>query len=161
MLPKKETKSFNEKPQQLSLRFDTKRCMGCYACEVACKQEHDLPVGPRLIRVIQFGPTEVDGKLRMDFVPTTCIQCKNPSCMAICPVDAISKDERTGVVLIDKCSCIGCKLCLEACTFGVVQFDHTNRVALKCDLCMERTVRDLKPSCVVHCPAEAITLHSR
>jgi Fe-S-cluster-containing dehydrogenase component len=135
--------------------IDYRLCFACYACEVACKQENNLPVGPRWIRVITVGPRKVNGKLVMDFVPMTCMHCGKPSCIDACPVKAITKRE-DGIVLIDAGLCNGCGACIEACPFTAPQFNpKTNRVE-KCTLCVHRVEKGLKPSCVQHCPAGAI-----
>jgi Fe-S-cluster-containing dehydrogenase component len=130
------------------------KCIGCYACEVACKQEHGLPVGPRLIRVERIGPREMGGKLSLDFVPSTCRHCENPPCSKVCPVDAIKRVN--GAVLIDNDVCIGCKSCVEACPFGAVQLNPEDGKMLKCDMCINRVNEGLKPACSHHCPTGAI-----
>jgi NADPH-dependent glutamate synthase beta subunit-like oxidoreductase len=84
---------------KISLMFNEKNCSGCHACEVACKQEHGLGVGPRVVRVIEQAPY---------FKPLFCHHCEDAPCAAACPEDAISKDAQTGVVLHDKDKCTGC-----------------------------------------------------
>jgi len=121
--------------------------MGCHACEVACKQEHELGVGPRLVRVIEKSA---------DFYPVYCHHCANDPCKEACPVDAISKDEQ-GLVLIDKVLCIGCKECMEACPFGAMQFDADRETAVKCDLCVERLNNAQAPACYSVCPTGCIS----
>ena len=96
-------------------------CLGCQACEIACKQEHDIPVGPRWMRAITVGPEEVGGKLRLSFHHIRCMHCSEPPCIDACPVDAISK-RIDGIVLINEELCIGCDACIEACPFGAPQF---------------------------------------
>ncbi len=130
---------------KISLMFYRKDCMGCHACEVACKQEHGLGVGPRLVRVIENTP---------DFYPVYC-HCAHAPCGEACPVDAISRNER-GVVLIDKALCIGCKECLEACPFGAMQYDGEEEVAMKCDLCLHKINADEAPACGSVCPTGCI-----
>ena len=73
--------------------------MGCHACEVACKQEHGLGVGPRVIRVIERTPY---------FKPLFCHHCEDAPCALACPESAITKDPKTGVVLVDSEKCNGC-----------------------------------------------------
>ena len=107
-----------------SLMFFRKDCMGCHACEVACKMEHGLGVGPRLVRVLENGP---------DFFPVYCHHCADAPCRRACPVDAITKTAE-GIVLIDENLCIGCGECIEACPFGAMQFDEDRGLAVKCDL---------------------------
>jgi NADPH-dependent glutamate synthase beta subunit-like oxidoreductase len=83
----------------ISLKFYADDCSGCHACEVACKQEHGLGVGPRVVRVIEQAPY---------FMPLFCHHCEDPPCATACPEDAITKDPQTGVVLHDKDKCTGC-----------------------------------------------------
>jgi Fe-S-cluster-containing dehydrogenase component len=78
---------------------DLDLCVGCYACEVACKQENNVPIGTRWIRVIGVGPEELDGKLRIDFIPVMteeCTLCEHrfsqnlePTCVDNCPTQAL------------------------------------------------------------------------
>jgi Fe-S-cluster-containing dehydrogenase component len=131
---------------KVSLMFFKKDCMGCHACEVACKQAHSLGVGPRLVRVIENSP---------DFFPVYCHHCTKAPCLASCPVDAIYRDLR-GIVLINNELCIGCKECLEACPFGAMQFDDDSEVAIKCDLCIERLKNDEQPACSTVCATSCI-----
>jgi NADPH-dependent glutamate synthase beta subunit-like oxidoreductase len=84
---------------KVSLVFNENDCMGCHACEVACKQEHDLGVGPRVVKVIEKSPR---------FWPLFCHHCDDAPCAKACPVDAIIKDPETGVVLHDREKCTGC-----------------------------------------------------
>jgi Fe-S-cluster-containing dehydrogenase component len=131
---------------KVSLMFFKKDCMGCHACEVACKQEHQLGVGPRLVRVMEKG---------CDFVPIYCHHCANAPCQKACPADAISRTSQ-GVVLIDNELCIGCKECVEACPFGAMQFEEERGLAMKCDLCVERLAKDERPACSLVCPTRCI-----
>jgi len=81
------------------LAADLDRCVGCHVCEVACKQENDLPEGTNWIRVVEIGPASVQGRLVMDFLPMVsdeCDVCKNrvdgglePFCVSACPTDAL------------------------------------------------------------------------
>jgi Fe-S-cluster-containing dehydrogenase component len=134
--------------EKVSMLFRRKNCMGCHACEVACKQEHALGVGPRLIKVIENSP---------DFIPVYCHHCAKAPCAKACPVDAISRNDR-GIVLIDRDACIGCRDCIEACPFGAMQFDEQNEIAVKCDLCIERLAENKQPACISVCPTGCIYL---
>lgn len=123
-----------------------KDCMGCHACEIACKQEHGLGVGPRLIRIVEKSP---------EFQPIYCHHCTKAPCLESCPVDAIFRDDH-GIVLIDKTLCIGCKECMEACPFGAMQFDDENEIAVKCDLCVDRLHNNEAPACSRACATNCI-----
>ena len=137
------------------LLVDIDLCVGCFSCEVACKQEHNLPQGPRLIKVIQVGPKEVGGKLIMAFIPKHCRHCEKPPCIESCPVDAISK-RNDGIVLFNDKLCIGCGNCIEACPFGAPQLNPETKVVQACDLCHERIDRSELPACVQNCPNKAL-----
>ena len=132
--------------EKVSLVFRKKNCMGCHACEVACKQEHGLGVGPRLVRVLEQSP---------DFIPIYCHHCAKAPCKEACPVEAISRNEQ-GIVLIDNDLCIGCRECLEACPFGAMQFDDSQEIAVKCDLCVHRLTNNKFPACMAVCPTGCI-----
>ena len=75
---------------------DLNRCVGCYACEIACKQENGLPTGKKWVEVRRIGPAEVDGRMRMDLFPvmnkgcTLCVQrAAGPACVEACPTKAL------------------------------------------------------------------------
>jgi Fe-S-cluster-containing dehydrogenase component len=88
-------------------------------------------------------------------IPVICRHCEEPSCLPACPVDCMSQDEETGQVRIHTDDCIGCKKCVEACSFaGPVDIPVTGRkvksVKVICDLCEGR------PACVRVCPTGAL-----
>jgi len=140
---------------KMKILVDIDLCVGCFACEVACKQEHNLPQGPKLMKVVQVGPKEIGGKLVMDFVPMHCRHCENPPCIEACPVDAISK-RNDGIVLFDENLCIGCGECIEVCPFGAPQYNPEKQIMQACDLCHERIDQGLLPICVQNCPTDAL-----
>jgi len=135
--------------------IDDQECWGCKTCEVACKQEHNLPVGVRWIMVSADGPREIAGSLRLNYVVTHCLHCSHPPCRDDCPASAITKRD-DGIVLIDETLCISCQNCLVACPLRVVQFEADSGVAQKCNLCVERIDQGLMPACVNVCPSQCI-----
>ena len=141
--------------EELALIVKTADCIGCSACEVACKQEHALPVGPRWIKVTADAPRIIDGRLQLRYSVSHCLHCTTPGCLAVCPVDAITKRD-DGIVLIDAALCNGCGACIEGCPVGAMQFDEDRALAGKCDLCVARHDRGLNPACVNACPARCI-----
>ena len=141
--------------KEYTLIVNTRDCVGCSACEVACKQEHNPSVGSRWIKVYSNGPRKIDGDLKLRYIVTHCMHCSRPQCKDVCPVDAISK-RPDGIVRIDEKLCVGCKECIEACPLGVMQFDEVKGVAEKCDLCVDRLDSGLQPACVAACPSHCI-----
>ena len=131
---------------KVSLMILQKDCVGCHACEIACKQEHGLGVGPRLIKVIERSPA---------YIPIYCHHCAKPPCKDVCPADAISRNDR-GIVSVDVELCIGCRACVEACPFGAMQFDEDKDVAMMCDLCYDRLQNGEEPACSTVCPTRCI-----
>jgi Fe-S-cluster-containing dehydrogenase component len=144
----------------LSLIVNTKDCVGCHACEIACKQEHNLPVGPRLIKVSSEGPRQIDGKPQLRYKVEHCQHCNLPPCKDACPVSAISTRE-DGIAIISEELCNGCMKCIEACPYGVMQFDEVRKLARKCDLCVERLDKGLQPACIAICPSHCISFGNR
>jgi tetrathionate reductase subunit B len=138
-----------------ALVIDPGLCFDCKACEVACKQEHQLPTGPKRIQVVTIGPRWVGGRLTVDFVPRACLHCGAPPCVESCPTDALVKRE-DGIVVVENDRCIGCELCLPACPFDAIQFNPETKLIEKCDLCVSRVDQGLRPACVHHCEAGAL-----
>lgn len=143
-------------PDHLSMYVDLKRCIGCFACETSCKHEHDLPMGPRLMRLIQVGPKKVGRHTKTIYYPMNCFHCGNAPCIPACPTGAMIKREDNGIVFVDSDKCIGCKQCIQACPFGAPQYDTRSGKVIKCDFCMDRVDKGLQPACVVKCSADCL-----
>lgn len=141
--------------KEYALAIDLAACCGCLSCSVACKQEHDLPVGPQWITVHRDDPRMIEGKPQLRYTVTHCMHCHLPKCMEACPENAIQR-RADGIVLIDAHSCNGCRLCMEACPFGVIQFDEERGVSQKCDLCIDRLEQGKQPACVSCCISHCI-----
>jgi Fe-S-cluster-containing dehydrogenase component len=137
------------------LRIDEEACWGCKACEVACKQEFDLPVGVRLISVVEDGPRSVEGHPFFVYRMRTCRQCVEPACARVCPEEAIIR-RPDGIVILDEKRCSGCRACLDACPYQAISFDENHGKAHKCNLCYHRVDQGLIPACadnvcLAHC----------
>ena len=138
---------------QKTIFVDNKYCIGCLACEMACKQENNIPVGLKWLNVVKVGPKMVGDRLRMDFIPMRCRHCSKAPCIDACPEEAITK-RSDGIVLIDRDACIGCLNCTEACPFNAIQFNEQNGTVEKCTLCVHRVDAGLEPACVLACPSK-------
>lgn len=146
---------------QVGFYFDQTRCTGCGACQVACKDWHDVPAGPE--KWIRVGYTE-RGKFPDVFVSyliTPCWHCEKPVCIEACPVSAISKREKDGIVVVDSRTCIGnaqCDVkCLKACPYDAPQFgDGPGAKMKKCNFCLDRRENGRLPVCVEACPTRAM-----
>ncbi len=125
-------------------------CIGCRACEMACKDKNGLNAGPRFRRVqyIEGGtyPDVFAFKVNM-----SCNHCAEPACLPACPTGAIFKRQDNGVVDIDSTLCIGCRKCEAACPFGAPQFDVHENVVKKCNMCIDELEAGRKPYCVAAC----------
>ena len=135
---------------QLGFVHNNVDCIGCRACEIACKDKNGLPAGPRFRRV-QY----VEGGTYPDVfaykVNMSCNHCAEPACLPTCPTGAIWKRKDNGVVDIDSTLCIGCRRCEAACPFGAPQFDPTDGLVKKCNMCIDELEAGRKPYCVMAC----------
>jgi len=134
--------------------IDLERCMGCEACVVSCKIDQNTPQGAFNIRIksITIG---IFPQVRPIFVPVQCNHCDNPPCLSACSKGAIKK-LNSGIVITDWRLCDGKGQCIKACPIGARHLDERfgNR-SFKCDLCIERLEKGLKPVCVETCPSGA------
>lgn len=136
------------------LVVDLNRCIGCFACEIACKTENDIALGEHWCKVITEGPTGTFPDIEEYWLPTMCQQCQDAPCVNVCPTGASYRNE-DGVVLVDKEKCIGCKYCLMACPYGVRSWNAKLKCVEKCTLCQQLTSVGEKPACVQACCGEA------
>jgi len=127
------------------LLVNPENCHACRTCEMVCSATHENTINPfqSRIKIIQW-ENEGEG------FPAVCAQCEDAPCRAICPVKAIYVDESLSSVMIDYNLCIGCRMCIAVCPFGMMHFDSVTRKIIKCDLC------EGEPICVKFCPYEAL-----
>ena len=161
--------------------IDTKRCIGCHTCAVACKIENNLPEGNWWNRILTDGGEVIDTpsgsfpNATMSYVPVMCQHCENPACVKACPVGATYKDYDTGIVRQDADQCIGCRMCIAACPYtGIRSFNweepkfsldfsmgdaevpaHQKHTVEKCTMCYHRLARNEEPACIKTCLARA------
>jgi Fe-S-cluster-containing dehydrogenase component/formate-dependent nitrite reductase membrane component NrfD len=132
--------------------IDLRKCIGCHACTIACKAEHQIPIGVNRcwVKTVEEG---VFPSTRRFFFPVLCNQCDAAPCMAICPTRALFK-RRDGIVDLHGDVCIGCRACMVACPYDQLFIDPNTHTAEKCNFCANRVENDLLPSCVSVCPTE-------
>ncbi len=134
--------------------IDQSRCIGCHACTVACKAEHEVPVG--VFRTwVQYVERGAYPDTRRSFAVLRCNHCDNAPCVAICPTRALYR-RADGIVDFDRERCIGCKACMQACPYDAIYIDPETHTAAKCNYCAHRVDRGLEPACVIVCPVNAI-----
>lgn len=141
--------------KKYALIIDHISCWGCKTCEVACKQENNVPEGVKLIDVSEGEFSTADGTTDVVFQANVCIQCDAPACVDSCPVEAIVQ-RNDGIVVLDEEMCTGCRLCMDACPYHAISFDTQKDVAKKCNLCHHRVDNGLIPACadnvcLAHC----------
>jgi Fe-S-cluster-containing hydrogenase component 2 len=127
---------------QKRIVLDLDLCCGCRSCEAACKAAFK---GESRIR-----HGDITGEA---YLPLACKHCKEALCLASCPVEAITRDEETGLVIRSAFICIGCKSCAYACPFGVIDAPLVRHISQKCNLCNDR--KD-GPRCVAACSSGAL-----
>ncbi|HSE40013.1 MAG TPA: 4Fe-4S dicluster domain-containing protein [Acidobacteriota bacterium] len=134
--------------------IDNRKCIGCHACTVACKQEHDLPIGVNRtwVKYIEKGTFP---NTRRIFAVQRCNHCADAPCVEICPVTALWK-RKDGIVDFDGERCIGCKACMQACPYDAIYLHPDTNTAAKCNYCAHRVAVSLQPPCVTVCPEHAI-----
>ena len=132
--------------------IDLKMCIGCHACTIACKSEHDIPIGVNRCWVKTVEKGTFPDTLRL-FQPMLCNQCEEAPCMKICPTSALFK-RYDGIVDLNSDSCIGCRACMVACPYDQIFIDPNTRTAEKCNFCANRIENQLQPACVSVCPTE-------
>jgi formate dehydrogenase iron-sulfur subunit len=160
------------KPNDYAILFDASRCIGCKACQVACKQWNDLPAeqtqnrgsyanplklsGATWLKMSFWEGLKPDGDPYFDFTRDSCMHCTHAPCVASCPTGAMAHREG-GVVTVDQSACIGCRYCVQACPYDAVHFDEAKGVVSKCTLCYDRISNGDQPACVKACPTDALT----
>jgi formate dehydrogenase iron-sulfur subunit len=167
-------------PPRMGFFTDTSVCIGCKACEVACKEWNAVPedgleltgmsydnsvgLGASTWRHVAFieqigRPGQADqpqpGGPRWLMSSDVCKHCTEAACLDVCPTGALMRTE-FGTVVVQDDVCNGCGYCIPACPFGVIARRESDGGAHKCTLCYDRIGDGLTPACAKACPTESI-----
>lgn len=139
---------------QYAMVMDSRKCVGCNACVLACKTENAVPEGYTRDWIVM----ETRGAfpaLSMEIRSERCNHCVDPPCVWACPTGA-SFIAEGGIVLVDHDKCTGCKACVAACPYDA-RFIHPDGYADKCTFCHHRVTKGEQPACVEVCPTKSLT----
>ena len=154
--------------------FIPDRCIGCRACQAACKIWNGKGVEPTSFTpdftnpptltpesytVIKFIET-FDGEVGWVMLKEQCMHCSEAPCAKACPVGAIERTKE-GAVVIREDKCVGCQYCIEACPFNVPKYDPKKGKVYKCTMCIDRIQNGKLPACVEVCPTQALVFGKR
>jgi thiosulfate reductase/polysulfide reductase chain A len=131
------------------------KCTGCFACQVTCKAEYDIPYGTFRCKV----ETRRSGSypdLHKFFLPRLCNHCVSAPCIEACKEKALHRNQ-DGVVLLDNGKCTGCQRCYDKCPYNAIEVNQHSGSAEKCDFCYDRRIaKGLLPVCVQNCMGKAM-----
>jgi formate dehydrogenase iron-sulfur subunit len=175
---------YTSPPQRMGFFTDTSVCIGCKACEVACKEWNHVPEDglrftgmsydntqglgadswrhvafieqpKRLARQVTAGTVDADGQLRWLMSSDVCKHCTEAACLDVCPTGSLFRTE-FGTVVVQQDICNGCGYCVSACPYGVIDQRRGDGRVWKCTLCYDRLKVDVEPACAKACPTESI-----
>ena len=165
--------------KQHGVVVDVRRCIGCKACQVACKGWNKLPAEKtevstdgeytnptyfsaitwKVVHFKEIGDYDSNvagtGGLKWRMLSDNCKHCLEPACVSVCPAGALWK-RADGPVLYDLDRCVGCGYCTLACPWGIPNFDEEINAIRKCTMCFDRNDQGKEPSCVSVCPTDAL-----
>lgn len=147
--------------KQMGFYIDQSSCIGCFTCQVACKDKNDLQAGQywRKVREFSGGDSEeqnhvFNSNVYAYWLSMSCNHCEHPKCVANCPTGAMHKRAEDGIVLVDRDKCIGCGYCVWSCPYGAPTL--INHLSSKCNFCIDLLEQGKKPACVSACIMRAL-----
>jgi Fe-S-cluster-containing dehydrogenase component len=155
------------KADDLGMLFDSTRCVGCRACQTACRDANELPCERHVVNGGEYdAPLDLNGTTKnviklaqgegdTAYTKAQCMHCADPACVSVCMAGALHKVEG-GIVAYDKSTCVGCRYCQVACAFNIPKFQWFTAVPVivKCELCRHRGEKGA--ACAEVCPREAV-----
>jgi formate dehydrogenase iron-sulfur subunit len=162
---------------EVSKLVDIDLCIGCKACEIACKEWNDLEpddtfnfgsyqshedLTASTWDLMRFKEVDLDnGDLAWLIRKDSCMHCDEPGCLLACPAPGAVVQYENGIVDFDQTKCIGCQYCIAGCPFDIPRFDQTTKKVYKCTMCVDRVGAGLEPACVKACPTGSIRFGSK
>jgi formate dehydrogenase iron-sulfur subunit len=171
---------YESPPGRVGFFTDTSVCIGCKACEVACKEWNHVPEDGLRLTGMSYDNTEGLGadtwrhvafieqrkplgdqepgqrdELRWLMSSDVCKHCTHAACLDVCPTGSLFRTE-FGTVVVQEDICNGCGYCISACPFGVIDQRQDDGRAWKCTLCYDRLTVGMEPACAKACPTESI-----
>ncbi|MEA2901737.1 MAG: formate dehydrogenase iron-sulfur subunit [Actinomycetota bacterium] len=168
--------------ERMGFFTDTSICIGCKACEVACKEWNGVPAADKngggfeflaqsydntgelgadtwrhVAFIEQKGPADrgADGEFRWLMSSDVCKHCTSAACLEVCPTGSLVRTE-FGTVVVQEDICNGCGYCIPACPFGVIDQRQGDGRVWKCTMCYDRLRGGLEPACATACPTKSI-----
>jgi formate dehydrogenase iron-sulfur subunit len=169
------TSGYRDSPSRMGFFTDTSVCIGCKACEVACKEWNHIPedglvltgmsydntggLGADSWRHVAFieqrRPASDGQELRWLMASDVCKHCTHAACLDVCPTGSLFRTE-FGTVVVQEDICNGCGYCVPACPYGVIDQRKGDGRVWKCTMCYDRLTVGLEPACAKTCPTESI-----
>jgi formate dehydrogenase iron-sulfur subunit len=165
---------YSDHPPRMGFFTDTSVCIGCKACEVACKEWNGVPEDGLLltgmsydntgelsastwrhVAFIEEPPAAGSHDVRWLMSSDVCKHCTEAACLDVCPTGALMRTE-FGTVVVQDDICNGCGYCVPACPFGVIGRSEIDNGAHKCTLCYDRLDAGMEPACAKACPTKSI-----
>ncbi|MCF6340185.1 MAG: dimethyl sulfoxide reductase anchor subunit [Sulfurimonas sp.] len=145
--------------EQYRFHFDATVCIGCRSCEVACNEQNNNSADTKWRRVGEMEGGEFP-LVRQLFNSMSCNHCIDPECVKGCPTNSYIKIQKTGIVVHNDDTCIGCHYCTWNCPYEVPTYQEDRNIVTKCHMCHEKLDVGEAPACVQTCPSAAIEIES-
>ncbi len=142
-------------PARYAMVIDTRTCIGCGDCVVACKTENNVPAGLNRDWIVEATRGKYPN-LTTEFRSERCNHCSHATCVYACPTGASHYWQNTNIVLVEPGKCTGCKACIAACPYDARLIMHPQGYIDKCTFCHHRVAKGQDPACVSSCPTHCM-----